>query len=161
MILPERFWAKVRENPATGCWEWAAAIARNGYGQFAHEGRTRSAHRLAWLSLRGEIPEGMQLDHLCRVRHCVNPDHLDVVTARVNRERGNATHVRRNGPAVSPDHCIQGHPLAAPNLHTRARQRECRACYILRRRSTTKRAPSRGRLDLDALLAQAEAALAA
>src|SRR4051812_32042472 len=87
----DRFWAKVNRdgpvpefNPSLGpCWLWTAAT-RNGYGKIGRkvEGafHTYDAHRVSYESLRGCIPTGMQLDHLCRVNGCVNPDHLEPVT---------------------------------------------------------------------------------
>ena len=164
MILPPTFWAKVTENPDTGCWEWTAARARNGYGQFSLDGTVKSAHRLAYRAMVGEIPDGLVIDHLCRVRHCVNPGHMEPVTPAVNRLRGDSLYVRRNGTAVHPSICIHGHALAGPNLAVKPDgRRYCRACYILRRRAkaTGKRATYRNQLDLDALLAEADAALKA
>ena len=84
----ERFWSRIRVVPS-GCWEWQAAITQNGYGLCWFEKRLQYAHRVA-LKLVGApvAPKGMDTDHLCRVRHCVNPDHLEVVTRRVNCLRG-------------------------------------------------------------------------
>lgn len=69
------------------CWEWIGAISTNGYGKTTISNRTVSAHRAVYVLLVGPIPEGMQLDHLCRVRHCVNPNHLEPVTAKENVRR--------------------------------------------------------------------------
>lgn len=86
LILNDRFWSKVRDDP-TGCWLWTGAIALNGYGQWAANGVTKSTHRLAWRELRGEIPDGLHIDHLCMVRNCVNPWHMELVSSKVNTRR--------------------------------------------------------------------------
>lgn len=82
--LPERYWAKVQQTPT--CWLWTAAKSE-GYGNFGiGRSRTQRAHRLAWLTLVGDIPSGMVVDHTCRVRACVNPAHMHIVTRKQNIE---------------------------------------------------------------------------
>ncbi len=88
------FWSKVEKQP-DGCWLWLGARSNNGYGHTTYRGdagqlRHISAHRRAYSLLRGPIPTGLDLDHLCRVRHCVNPDHLEPVTRSLNLRRGHA-----------------------------------------------------------------------
>lgn len=85
----ERFWAKVDRSGGPGsCWLWQAGISGNtGYGNIWWLGRTQSAHRVAYTLLRGSIPPELTIDHLCRVRHCVNPDHLELVTQAENNRR--------------------------------------------------------------------------
>lgn len=85
--LPERIWSKIEVNLETECWEWIAYRDPEGYGRSTFEGQTM-AHRITYQALVGPIPQGKQLDHLCRVRHCVNPDHLEPVTHAINQLRG-------------------------------------------------------------------------
>lgn len=80
---------------ATGCWEWQGELNRNGYGRVWVNGRRLMAHRVAYQLLVGEIPEGLVLDHLCKVRRCCNPDHLEPVTVRENTLRGDAVLFKR------------------------------------------------------------------
>jgi hypothetical protein len=84
--LPQRFWDKVKKTDT--CWLWTGGKDGAGYGAFG-DGQERLAHRLAYKDLKGPIPEGLQIDHLCCVRHCVNPDHLEAVTQKENILRGN------------------------------------------------------------------------
>ena len=84
--ISERFWEKV-DKTAT-CWLWRASIRNHGYGRIKVNGRAEQAHRVAYELLVGPIPEGLTLDHLCRVRLCVNPAHLEPVTQKVNIRRG-------------------------------------------------------------------------
>ena len=96
--LEQRFWVKVKKTP--GCWEWTAATTSNGYGQFSVDGRYRRAHRVAWEMTNGPIPEGMELDHRCANKRCVNPAHLRVTTRSQNmqhrtiNQRNNTSGVR-------------------------------------------------------------------
>jgi hypothetical protein len=82
----KRFWDKVQITD--DCWLWQAYVQPNGYGKFASGSRILYAHRFAYELAVGPIPKGMQIDHLCRVRHCVRPDHLELVTSGENTRRG-------------------------------------------------------------------------
>ena len=123
--LLERFDAKWIPDYWTGCHVWTAARAGGGYGTFAVEhGRMVPAHRVAYMLRHGPIPDGLELDHLCRVRHCVNPEHLEAVTHRENMRRG-----------VSPSrpdmiHCSRGHAFDAANTYIWAGdgRRRCLIC---------------------------------
>lgn len=124
--LPESFWDKVAEQ-ADGCWHWTGATDSAGYGRFRpHDPTTTNmAHRVAYLALVGPIPDGLQLDHLCRVRKCVNPDHLEPVTARENILRGYG----RGANEARQTRCQNGHPLSGDNLYIKPNgRRQCRQC---------------------------------
>jgi hypothetical protein len=137
--LPPRFWSKVEVDGETGCWLWTASKKRDGYGRFHFGGKNRLAHRVAYEALVGEIPKGLVTDHLCRVRQCVNPEHLEPVTDRENVLRGDTIIARQ----VAQTHCVHGHALAGDNVRLhRSRGRVCRACE--RRREAERK--ERGRL---------------
>lgn len=126
--LPERFWTKVKVG-AGDCWLWTAAIDRDGYGHWDHEVSNR-VHRVAYWILVGPIPAGLVMDHLCRVRNCVNPAHLRAVTNRENLSApGSLSTVA--GPTAT--HCIRGHRLGLPNISAvlaAKGYRTCRACSM-------------------------------
>jgi hypothetical protein len=82
-----------RVNRKTECWEWDDAISVKGYGRCIIERRSAQAHRVVYEMMRGPVPDGLELDHLCCVRHCVNPDHLEPVTHAENLRRARARHV--------------------------------------------------------------------
>lgn len=82
-----RFWKNVNKNP-DGCWEWLGVLDRHNYGQFSRDGLRRQAHIIAYELIIGEVPKGLELDHLCRNPKCVNPKHLEAVTHRENILRG-------------------------------------------------------------------------
>ena len=88
VTLAERWWRWVEPDPITGCWFWTGACLPNGYGAFRLERQTLGAHRVGYELFNGIIPPGLVLDHLCRVRSCVNPGHLEPVTDQVNIARG-------------------------------------------------------------------------
>ena len=127
----ERFWEKVDTSAGPlGCWPWTASGSRDGYGQFSADGRGVRAHRFAYELLVGPIPEGLQLDHLCRNPGCVNPAHLEPVTGWENTMRGNTPAAINAAKA----YCAKGHPLDEGNTFVetypdgRFRQRRCLTC---------------------------------
>jgi hypothetical protein len=130
-ITPINDWA-IMPEPMSGCWLWLATVGENGYGQITciRDGRyiNKKAHRIVYESNRGAIPDGMDLDHLCRTRSCVNPDHLEPVTRSQNVKRGLVPALTRER-AARRTHCPQGHPLSGENLKMDTRgTRQCRVC---------------------------------
>lgn len=119
----ERFWEKV--DRGSGCWIWMANTNREGYGMFWDGTRIVRAHRFSYEHHRGAVPEGLELDHLCRNPACVNPDHLEAVSHHDNLLRGDAPAARQ----ARQTHCKRGHPLADANLIVDKRgRRKCRIC---------------------------------
>ncbi len=117
----ERFEKLMTPEPMSGCWIWLGGIDGNGYGHFLREeGRLTLAHRWSYEYFIGPIPAGLQIDHLCRVRPCVNPRHLEPVTPLINTRRG--------GPATKT-HCRRGHEFTKDNTaYYRPGRRTCREC---------------------------------
>ncbi len=122
----DRFREKYVVDPDSGCWIWQAFLNRKGYGEF-YDGQTGMvrAHRWSYEHFVGPIPDGLYIDHLCRVPRCVNPAHLECVTPRENALRGfgpTALNARKT-------HCKRGHPLAGDNLYRKkGAGRICRTC---------------------------------
>lgn len=131
-----RFWAKVeKSNEAPCCWTWAGYRNRDGYGRFMLRRRVEGAHRVAYTALVGPVAVGLELDHLCRNRACVNPAHMEAVSHAENVRRGNwraaaLESVRRRRKGV----CPRGHAMTGDNLYVQMRvdapggMRSCRRC---------------------------------
>jgi hypothetical protein len=129
MDLPERFWAKTcieDRGYETPCLVWTAYTLYNGYGRFGVSSKIHYAHRVAYGAAFGEIPAGLVLDHLCRVRACVNATHLEPVTNRENILRGE-TIMAAN---VAKTHCPQGHEYNSENtlVNPPNGRRRCASC---------------------------------
>lgn len=123
--VEQRIHEKYVAGTADECWPWLGAISNNGYGNVAIEsgrgGKATAAHRAVYTLLVGPIPGGLQIDHLCRNRACVNPAHLEPVTGQENVRRAAALRVT----------CASGHPFSPENtthLPSRPTVRLCREC---------------------------------
>jgi hypothetical protein len=134
MSIESRFFAKVTQSG--NCWLWVGAKHEDGYGQFWNGRRQVKAHRWVYERLVGPIPDGLQIDHLCRNPSCVNPQHLEPVTQAENIRRGAApsTVARRTGM------CSKGHSLDDAYVRPSG-GRECRMC----RRETERKRSARSR----------------
>lgn len=124
----ERFWAKVDKRRQPKCWLWKGATTRKGYGVITTRLKQEYVHRLSYRLHNGPIPEGRQIDHLCRVRNCVNPRHLEAVTSKTNVLRGNAPSAINARKRT----CIRGHSLSGPD--SRVELDGSRRCLICARR---------------------------
>ena len=118
----ERFWEKVEFTDS--CWLWTASTNRYGYGQFRLNGRMIGPHCYAYEFCVEDVPVGLQIDHLCRVRNCVNPDHMEVVTSRTNTMRGVGPTARN----ARKTHCEHGHLFDEVNTGYHGTRRVCKAC---------------------------------
>lgn len=126
-----RFWPKVdKVSSPCGCWLWTSVIAPTGYGMFAGgRGAMVYAHRWAYEATVGPIPDGLVIDHLCRNTRCVNPDHLEAVTQRVNTHRGDKATIKRDGRCQKDLHdvpkdaptCVECRNIARGKRRRRAR----------------------------------------
>lgn len=120
--------AKALPEPNSGCLLWTGAVNAYGYGLVNIQGQSRLAHRTIYKMACGPVPDGLDLDHLCRVRCCVNPAHLEPVTRLENARRGICGEVTASRQRAKT-HCPQGHPYAGSNLYVGPTgRRGCRAC---------------------------------
>lgn len=134
--MHEKLEARIERDPNSGCWLWSGNIKKSGYGYVWLSATKRAcAHRYVYELHRGPVPDGLQLDHLCRTRCCVNPNHLEPVTARENARRGETgNHLR------SRTHCPQGHPYDDVNTrYTMVGSRMCRECVRIQGRQRVQR----------------------
>lgn len=122
------------------CWNWSGHIGKNGYAYATWNGIPTTAYRASWMHFRGEIPEGYEIDHLCKNPRCINPFHLEPVTPRENN-------MRSNSPAAIASrktHCSNGHAFSLENTATINRangkkDRRCKLCHASRARSFNQR----------------------
>ena len=125
--LAARLWEKVPASTADGCWEFQAARTPFGHGMIWFAGGMRRAHRIAYELVRGPIPQGLVIDHLCLNPACCNPMHLEVVTAEENTRRAMPQILAQKGPPFK-SHCKRGHPFEGENIVWRRGFRNCRTC---------------------------------
>lgn len=115
-----RFEAKVERVTESGCWLWTGCLSKNGYAKFFYAGTLGYGHRFAWQSFRGPIPEGLVIDHLCRVRCCVNPAHLRTVTP--------ATNTLENSVSASARHAAKDRCGVCGEPYSPRHDRNARTC---------------------------------
>lgn len=129
------FWEKIDKVSTAPCWKWLGLHHPKGYARTGSKMLgTRIAHRVTYLIMRGEIPKGLELDHLCRNRGCVNPDHLEAVTHEVNVQRGISGEVAR-ARQKGKTHCKWGHPYSQENtIIKKTGARGCHTCTLTRQR---------------------------
>ena len=116
------FWAKTRMT--NSCWNWLGAINPKGYGEYYNDKKVVKAHRYSYELFEGKIPNGLQIDHLCRNRKCVNPNHLQIVTNKENVLRGNGISAKNS----KKTHCPKGHELTPENTYCYRNTRSCKKC---------------------------------
>lgn len=126
--IAERLWRSVTKTQ--GCWLWTGRDNGHGYGTLGVKVGDKwgvvYVHRLSYELHKGQIPEGLQIDHICNTRNCVNPEHLRVVTARENTLRSNSV----SAIAARKTHCRHGHPFSGDNLRITSGKRRCYTCLL-------------------------------
>jgi hypothetical protein len=111
--IADRIESSIVRIPESGCWVWEKSLTNLGYARIAHNGKARHAHRVSFENYIGKVPDGLELDHLCKVRCCVNPNHLEPVTRYENISRSAAWTYRK-----ARTHCPKGHELTDDNKYT-------------------------------------------
>lgn len=138
----KRLLSHVTVDEVSGCWLWTGRRKDSGYGQSWLDGVQTNAHRIAYIVWRGPVPDGLEVDHICHVRACINPDHLQLATRHEN--------VRRQLRHLAP-HCANGHDRSVHTVVVREGGRERRRCRACARVTEARKAerrrggrPSRG-----------------
>jgi hypothetical protein len=99
---------------SNNCWNWTMYVEPRGYGRIRYKGKTTTPHKVSYLEFVGLIPEGLELDHLCKNKKCFNPDHLEPVTRKENNIRSNCSSAINSRKT----HCKKGHEYSGDNLRT-------------------------------------------
>ncbi len=129
----ERFWSKIIKTG--NCWDWLAYKDFNGYGRFGFNGKVVRSHQFSYILHKGEIPDGMVIDHLCRNKACCNPEHLEVVSQAENMQRGKIRSFHRN-----KTQCPKGHEYNKENTYYgKNNVRWCKSCLRENGRLQAKR----------------------
>lgn len=121
-----KFWTNVAISE--GCWKWQSRLSTGGYGRFRVNGKELAAHRIAFFAAGNDLVDGFVIDHLCRNRSCVNPEHLESVTQQENVRRGDIY-------KGSDTHCSRGHEFTPENSILSKSRRVCRECHRIYHRS--------------------------
>ena len=114
------FEKKYIPEPNSGCWLWMAALKRDGYAKFTSHS---TGHKMAFLHWNGVVPEGKEIDHICGVKCCVNPQHLQAITHKENVAKSGSWDFNRR-----KTHCPKGHPYSGENLYISGTNRQCNIC---------------------------------
>ena len=135
-------WHEEDRGHQTPCRIWDGCRNEWGYGRVNTRRGTRSqlAHKVVWESAHGPVPDGLELDHLCRVRECIREDHLEAVTRLVNARRG-MTGTAARARMLAKTHCPHGHPYNEMNtyIHPKTGKRQCRVCRLFHKRQSYRR----------------------
>ena len=132
-----RFWARVDKSGPNGCWLWTGWTGRRGYGAVGRGGSKFQTHRIAYELLVGAIPNGLELDHLCRTPPCLNPEHLEPVTRLENQRRAFLAVGHHQSKKT---HCLRGHPFNLFNTYFHGGSRQCRVCKNLSEKAKRREA---------------------
>ncbi len=143
----QRFWSKVDKSPSSGCWLWTGEKSAKGYGRFVISfvsGKRKRvyAHRFSWEQTHDKIPDTLQIDHLCGIKNCVNPDHMEVVTSRENILRGMSPSAITYRTGI----CKRGHALSDDNIHVYSNgYRTCLICFRANQKRWSESHPEQAR----------------
>lgn len=125
--VEQRFMQYVKKDTSSGCWEWTGTLQKNGYSAFYCNGKIVRGHRWSYEHFTAPMPQGKEIDHLCRNRKCVNPSHLEPVTRKENMRR------------AMRFHCVNGHAFTPENTYMHDGKRYCRECRRIRVRAYRRR----------------------